>query len=370
MRASFILRNLFRGCIAGMHAMRVMTLLAAVDALARSGRASLTAIGRAMLPTTSPKHRIKRIDRLLGNTRLHSELERWYAAVAARLLGAATRPNILIDWTELNDHRWSLTAAVPAARRAIPIYNEAHPPSGNGSRRQLHHFVRTLRRLIPDGVRPTLIVDAGFMRPFYEACIEYGFDLVVRLQAHGRLRAWMPDRTTTVGAIASQARRTAKCHGEWAVYDANRRGTTLRVVSAKRTGLLRRHDDSSYRKRAVEPWVLATTREDLSPDEVVALYALRMRIEEMFRDAKNARYGWSLEHTGTRSTERLEVLLLITTLAMLAVVLIGAAADEAGCTRFLQANTTRRRAVLSIFHIGCLTLAEFASASHRWETAC
>jgi hypothetical protein len=364
-RASLILRKLFGGCIGQLRATRVVTLLAAVDALVRGGRASLTAIGRALLPTTAPKHRIKRIDRLLGNVRLHFELPIWYAAVASRLLKGSTRPQILIDWTELNYNWWSLTAAVPVGGRAIPIYSEVHPPSGNGSRRQHHAFLRALRRLIPTKIRPTLIVDAGFMRPFYEACNECGFDLVVRLQGHGRLRAWLPDRTTTVAAFACQARRTAKCHGHWAVYDANRRGTDLRVVSAKRTGLLRRHDDRSYRKRAVEPWVLATTRDDLSPDEVVALYALRMRIEEMFRDAKNPRYGWSLEYAGTQSSERFEVLLLITTLAMLAVILVGAAADDAGCTRFLQANTNRRRAVLSLFRIGCLMLAEYASVSHR-----
>jgi hypothetical protein len=364
-RASLIVRKLFRACIDQMHATRVATLLVAVDALVRGSRASLTAIGRALIPTTSPKHRIKRIDRLLGNWRIRCELPIWYAAVAARLLRGSPRPHILIDWTEITRTCWSLTAAVPVAGRAIPIYSEVHPPSGNGTRRQVYRFVRSLRSLIPESARPTLIVDAGFMRPFYEACFEFGFDLVVRLQNHGRLRAWLPDRTTTVGVLASQARRAAKCHGEWAVYDANRRGAMLRVVSAKRTGLLRRADDSSYRKRAVEPWVLATTRDDLSPDEIVALYALRMRIEEMFRDAKNARFGWSLAHTGTRSAERLEVLLLITTLAMLAVILVGAAADQAGCTRFLQANTTRRRAVLSLFRIGCLTLAELAVRSHR-----
>ena len=119
-----------------------------------------------------------------------------------------SRPNILIDWTEVNDKQWLLTAAVPAARRAIPIYHEAHPPSGNGSRWQVRRFVRRLRRRIPEGVRPTLIVDAGFMRPFYEACREYGFDLVVRLQGHGRLR-W-GDRTTTSSCRRSRPVRFAE----------------------------------------------------------------------------------------------------------------------------------------------------------------
>jgi len=353
---------LLRRCIAQLHAARVVTILAAVDALIRGGRASLTALGRNLAPSTTPKHRIKRIDRLLGNAHLHRELFAWYAIVAARLLDGCPRPVILIDWTEINRSWWSLTAAVPVAGRAIPIYSEVHPPSGNGSARLIERFMKNLRRVLPSSVRPTLVADAGFMRPFFEACWQCRFDLVVRLNGHGRLRAWCPDRTTTVHAIACQARRKARCLGDWKVYDANRRGVTLRVVSAKRTGLLHRIDDRSYRKRAVEPWTLGTTRHDLTPEDVIALYAMRMRIEEMFRDAKNARFGWSLAHSATTSAARLEVLLLISTLAMFAVILVGSAADQAGCTRFLQANTTRRRAVLSLFRIGCLMLSEFGDS--------
>ena len=359
MRASLILRKLLRRCIGQFHAARSLTLLAAVDALVRCGRASLTQIGRSLLRTTTPKHRIKRIDRLLGNGRLQRDLPDWYAAVAGRLLRGSKRPSILIDWTEINEHWWSLTAAVAVDGRAIPIYNEVHRPSGNGTARQIHRFVARLRQLIPRDVRPTLIADAGFCISFFEACRLNDFDVVARLRGRSSLRAWSPDRVTSADALASASRRRAKCLGQWAVYDSQRRGVTLRVVVAKRTGLLRREDDDLYRKRAVEPWVLATSRQDITADEVVGLYALRMRIEEMFRDAKNARFGWSLGHAGNRSAERLQVLLLITTLALLAVILVGAAADAAGCTRFLQANTTRHRAVLSLFRIGELVFAEY-----------
>lgn len=359
MRASNILRKLLRRCIGQMQTSRVLTLLAAVDALVRGGRASLTCIARALFATTTPKHRIKRIDRLLGNARIQGELCEWYRAIARRLLSGSSRPPILIDWTEINKDWWSLSAAVPVDGRAIPIYSEVHRPSANGNAPQIHRFVGILRKLMPPGVQPTLIADAGFCRSFFEACQRNGFDFVVRLRGTALLRNWFPDRVTSANALACASRRRARCQGRWAVYDANRRGPTLRVVVAKRTGLLRHESDSAHRKRAVEPWVLATTREDLSADEVVGLYALRMRIEEMFRDAKNPRFGWSLRHAGNRSAERIQVLLLITTLAMLVVILVGAAADEAGCTRFLQANTTRHRAVLSLFRIGCLMLDEY-----------
>jgi hypothetical protein len=355
---------LLRHCIAQNLAQRTLTLLAAVDALVRGGRASLTHLGRAFTPTTTAKHRIKRVDRLLSNARLQLDLPAWYGGVAARLLRGSRRPVILIDWTEINVHWWSLTAAVAVDGRAIPIYNEVHPPSGNGTKKQLSLFIARLRKLIPAEVRPTLVADAGFCRPFMKACRNNSFDLVVRLRGGSTLRGWEPDCVTTANALASRSGRRAKCLGTWSVYDANRAGVTLRVVVAKRTGLRRREDDGAYRKRAVQSWVLATTREDTTADGVVALYATRMRIEETFRDAKNPRLGWSLSHAGNRSAERLAVLMLAMTLSLLVVMLVGAAADAAGCTRFFQANTTRHRAVLSLFRIGLLVLAEFGESTN------
>ena len=41
------------------------------------------------------------------------------------------------------------------------------------------------------------------------------------------------------------------------------------------------------RKRAQTPWVLGSNHEDLSAQEIIDIYALRMQIEELFRDLKN-----------------------------------------------------------------------------------
>ncbi|HZS37634.1 MAG TPA: IS4 family transposase [Polyangia bacterium] len=361
MRASDIVRSLLRRCIRRIHATRLLTLLAAVDALVRGGRASLTHLGRSLLAATTAKHRIKRIDRLLGNARLHRDLRLLYDALTRRLIGESLRPLIIVDWTQLHGDWWALSAAVPFGGRALPIYNEVHRSSGNGRAAQHRRFLRALRQFVPLHCRPTLIVDAGFCKPFWEACREEGFDLLVRLRPSGTLRAWRPERSATARELARRATSRAKCLGEWVVYAANCRGELLRVVCAKRTIHRARKDDRPYRQRAVEPWVLATTRRDLSADEVVALYAQRMKIEELFRDAKNSRYGWSLAHAGNRSAKRLAALLLITSLALVAVMLLGQAAEAAGCARFLQANSIRNRRVLSFFRVGELILNEYAA---------
>jgi|TARA_B100000315_G_scaffold150895_1_gene139690 hypothetical protein len=77
-----------------------------------------------------------------------------------------------------------------------------------------------------------------------------------------------------------------------------------------------------------------------------------MQIEETFRDLKSHRWGYGLQYARSQSTERLENLLLITTLAMLATWLMGLAAKANDWMKHFQANTESRKPVLSIFFLG------------------
>ena len=90
--------------------------------------------------------------------------------------------------------------------------------------------------------------------------------------------------------------------------------------------------------------------------QIVQLYSLRMQIEEYFRDLKNHRFGWSLEDVRCGSEKRLEVLLLIATLAMFIILLIGRMAEQLGHHRRYQSNTVSNRRVLSFFVLGSLIL--------------
>jgi hypothetical protein len=73
---------------------------------------------------------------------------------------------------------------------------------------------------------------------------------------------------------------------------------------------------------------------------VVKLYALRMKIEEAFRDVKSTRFGLSLELHRTYQVERLQILLLIATLALMVAWLMGKATELTGQHRHYQANTS------------------------------
>jgi hypothetical protein len=82
------------------------------------------------------------------------------------------------------------------------------------------------------------------------------------------------------------------------------------------------------------------------------LYRQRMQIEETFRDLKCHRWGFGLRYARCNSAARLEMLLLLGALATLVVWLVGLAARALHLNRHLQANTERRRDVLSTFFIG------------------
>ena len=63
---------------------------------------------------------------------------------------------------------------------------------------------------------------------------------------------------------------------------------------------------------------LDATLDDVPARQIVRrLYALRMQVEEAFRDAKAARVGWALEFSATRSCRSMSNLLLIVALAHL-----------------------------------------------------
>ena len=77
-----------------------------------------------------------------------------------------------------------------------------------------------------------------------------------------------------------------------------------------------------------------------------------MQIEETIRDLKSHRCGFALRYAQTKRAERLETLLLVAALASFILWLLGLAASDRQWTRHFQANTERRRRVLSTVFLG------------------
>lgn len=360
MRAAGILQQQLERDLATIHVARLRAVFAAVYTLLRVGRLSLTSLGRAIAERTSPKHGIKRIDRLLGNRQLHLEQLDFYRAIACRLLNSAPRPVVLVDWTAVTPTLWALVAAIPFDGRAVTVYAETHPISRYLKPRTHRGFLRRLKVVLPVGCAPIVVTDAGFRSPWMRMVAKLGWNYICRIR-NARVRLRRGNKWLFIAALWQRARTSATDFGQLELSKRVRHICRVVGIRRRQGALLeraRRFNRSLREQRAAkEPWILATSLQHEPPDVVVGIYRRRMLIEETFRDAKSTRFGLSLSHARTTSEERANVLLLLASLAHLFALLIGIAAEALHLERRYQANTVRTRRVLSLATLGRLVAA-------------
>ena len=70
MSARSLGRNFFKNILEPLHLYRQKALIEATSAVINGASLTLTSIGRHLTGTASVKNKIKRVDRLLGNTHL------------------------------------------------------------------------------------------------------------------------------------------------------------------------------------------------------------------------------------------------------------------------------------------------------------
>jgi hypothetical protein len=364
MHALIIVQQFLRTRCPHIHAVRLTVILAAVGAAVRGRRLTLTELGRSLPGTARVKHNIKRMDRLLGNRHLATERVDLYRALARRLVGTAPEPMIIVDWSDLTaDRRWQLLrAALPVGARALTLYEEIHPLRHFANPCVHRAFLARLKTLLPEGVRPILITDAGFRVPWFKMVERLGWHWIGRIRNRDfvrpkGVRAWRGCKT-----LYARATARAGALGTFEVVRSNPIVCRLCLVKRPKRhrinksvfGAPVRSNQSLKKARAQrEPWLLATSvsLNPLKPAQIVNLYATRMRIEEAFRDLKCTRYGLGFELNLSRTRERIAALLLIAALAFYALWLIGSHALARGLLSHYQSNTRRTRPALSLFNL-------------------
>ena len=102
------------------------------------------------------------------------------------------------------------------------------------------------------------------------------------------------------------------------------------------------------------PWLLATSlpHHRGAGTRTKRIYAQRMQIAETIRDLKCHRFGFALRYAQTKRPERIEALLLVAALASFVLWLLGLAVADRQWAGHFQANTERRRPVLSTVFLG------------------
>jgi hypothetical protein len=365
MRVEAMVRELVNECSTVMHSVRLGTVVKVVETVVLTGRLMPASIGRNLSGST-PKHGIKRVDRLLGNPKMNRDRMYLFLAIAHRLLHGVQRPVILIDWTQVCGTHVALVAAVPIGGRAIPIYAEVHRLKKLGNGAVEKRFLGALKAIVPPECRCLVVTDAGFKGPFFSAVREFGWDFLGRVR--GTTKA-----ISASGELISKEEFYAKASvapaemGTFELFVKQRISCRLVLVRKRRRPGPKRppvanKEERELRQSALDPWLLATSLSEGDSASIVHQYAKRMQIEETFRDAKNHRFGWSLGTVRLSSPQRAATLLAVASLSLLVATLLGIAAERAGRHRAYQANTVTKR-VLSFIVLATAII-------RRAETLC
>ena len=367
-RVDRVLSSALGESIPGVHGGRLRAVYWAVDGVVSGGRLGITSIGRNARSASSLKHAIKRADRLVGNERLFRDHRLFFAQLAKAIVGDEPRVVVLVDWTKVGLDHYALAAAVPHDGRAVPIYFEVHPTKTHGTPAVEEAFLDGLACVLPSGCRPILVTDGGFRGDWILAAKERGMDYVARMQNNPQVLVGSNECWSTVQHLTRSATSEATDLGECLAVKTRRIGTRIvRGPRYKPSGRRRRKtplsgSQTKARKAAKQAWLLATSL-DNSASAVVGVYALRMQIEEVFRDAKSHRFGLALRYARASSITRYSNLLLLAILAVFALVVAGRITERHQLHLGFQANTTRRRRVLSLAYAARILLR--SSHHHR-----
>jgi hypothetical protein len=353
MHAEKILARVLEPCLESLHSKRAGALLRATAALVRGGVTSLSAIALSLDGATTLKHRLKSVDRLLGNTALNLERYELYRCVALSWLKDVSQILLVVDWSDLTkDQRLQLLrASVVVEGRSLTLYEEAHPQKKLGNAAVHRTFLRRLATILPPGCQPIVMTDAGFHASWFKMIDEMGWEFIGRVRGRNRLRfgpegAWVAARDLYARARA-QVRdlglgyyvRSNPVQVRAVLSRRPKKGRhQLNIYGVKRAGRVSTKNARSAR----EPWLLASSLglRHLCAEAIVGLYSQRMRIEQSFRDTKNLRLGLGLEAARSRSGKRMEILLLLAHLALFVLRLIGESAKQQQLE--LQFMATRR----------------------------
>jgi hypothetical protein len=279
------------------------TLAELVEAAARVGRGTLSAIGRCLRSASAAKHAIKRVWRFCDNDLVHPEdvLPR----VVRRLTRGRKKPLLVaLDWTHVGPFHTLMAAAVLRGR-AVPLVWHSYT-DGQLTRSQNaleESLLRLLVTMLPGGVSVILLADRGFGRAaLANTCSELRLRFLIRIK---------PDVCVGHPSFTGRLDDYPVKKGMWRVLA----GAAYRADGVAKLNVVIRWKHGLPPKRD-EPWFLMT---DLGGNAVqlTDLYAKRMAVEELFRDGKDGRYGLGLGQTQVETTARLDRLILILALALI-----------------------------------------------------
>ena len=317
---------------------RMKTMARIVSGAMRMQGSGVLALGRAMEGPTAAKHRIKCVDRFLGNEQV--EIDAVSEAIFHEVRPHRGEVVVLADWTDRCDFQ-TLILALPRDGRALPFFSvTVKKGEGRGEEDGLMiaaeaEALEALARMCGDTIRPIIIADRGFGNTRWLGDIQNrGWHFVQRLARNHYIEV-----EHYIGLLSELGIRrgwTARDHGQGTMGEKN--FGPIRLVSV-------------FERDVKEPWFLVTNLRDEIPKAIVKRYKKRMWIEALIRDLKNRDWGLGMDKVKLKKEGRIDRHFLVLALAYVLLVAFGAAAETQGLGEQLKANTVTER-VLSLARIG------------------
>jgi hypothetical protein len=336
-------------CSLSLRKSQAKTLSILVAAAMHVQRVSMANIGRSMGGMV--KHQIKRCWRFCSNERV--ETADAMRPIVARLLKKRKKKLLIaVDWVDIKGFQ-TLVASIVLKGRSIPIAwasTTNHVYDGHRSRNAFEEsLLLVLRDMIPRSIKVVILADRGFGRTALATfCQQQGFGYLIRIQPSVTVRLQgfrgkLLDYPVKKG-IAKVLKRVA--------YRSDEAVTQSVVV----------HWPRNLPKKRDECWFLMTDQPGTAR-QLCRLYGQRMTIEQLFRDDKSKRNGWSLRDTQITKPDRIDRMLLILAIAYLLLCGIGLIAKSlfspsAWCS-------TNRNIECSIYTIGMIMIEKIQVSPPR-----
>jgi DDE family transposase len=347
------------------HKVRLNCLLNFGISLAKHKRLTVTNLGRDLENKKySTKTAIRTADKLIGNKKLHMDRLFIYQALATYLIKNNVEPIILVDWSDLNDMHdiWFLRATLATGGQGLTIYEKVYHISDYNNQKIHENFLDELELVLGEHVKPIIITDAGFKDSWFQAVEEKGWNYVGRVRGKTSYSEDAGASWHCIRDLYANAKKKATYVGE--VLLAKRKQRRTHMILSKQSekkspdmkktkGIRSGQAPKRYKQSYEEPWLLVTSLEIAKdkPSKIIALYKKRMQIEGSFRYLKS-QYGLRNSESQTRIRYRYSNLLLVALISQIITWLCGRIGEEKGLEKKYQANTIRKRKVLSTLFLG------------------
>ena len=269
---------------------------------------------RRVTPTAQADSIERRLRRILAHTDWN--VSAIFESVVRGSLASLPRGRcvLILDDTEQADHCFLSTLALDYRGRALPLaWCRWSGPLRGAYWSQIERLFEQAQRVLPPQVQPVLLADRGLASPALIRLVQQrGWDYLVRVQRETTLRE-------------RQSRRAPSVHlGELIAHPGGPRVYLNGWVFLHHS--VWAHTAAVWRTGSKEPWLLVSNL-DLGAG-LVDLYAQRMHVEALFRDAKSGGFEWELSRV--LHADRAQRLLLGIMLAIWCAVLLGEASVRAG----------------------------------------